>query len=318
MTELRLVDSELRDVLAKLPTFALDAATLPAVRRLFRDQFPGELGARAGVTVSRMEVPGLGSAPEVGILMYQPTSAEAALPALLDIHGGGFVLGSAEMNDVQNRDLALELGCLVIAIEYRLAPETPFPGALEDCYAVLLWLRDHALEYGVDPARIALLGTSAGGGLAAGLALMARDWGKVPLAGQILLSPMLDDRTCGRDANPQTGAFGWSRADNHFGWQSLLGTEPGETTTSIYAAPSRCETLEGLPPTFISVGSLDLFFDEDIDYARRLQRSGVPTELHVYPGAFHGFARFAPEASVSRASVADFKKALRGIWDIKA
>src|SRR5262249_45966236 len=152
-----------------------------------------------------------------------------------------------------------------------------------------------------DPNRIAVMGGSAGGGLAAATALLARDRGRLQLAAQILLWPMLDDRTCiAADLNPFVGEFCWTLQDNTFGWRSLLGVQPGSEGVSAYGAPARAESLEGLPKTFLAVPTLDLFLDENMDFARRLMRSGVPTELHVLPGAFHGFARFAPDAEVTR------------------
>jgi acetyl esterase/lipase len=196
-------------------------------------------------------------------------------------------------------------------VDYRLAPETPHPGPVEDCYAALRWLYSHTGELGVDPTRIAIGGASAGGGLAAGLTLLTRDRGEVPLAFQFLIFPMLDDRTVtATEPHPYTGEFIWTPEANRFGWTSLLGKEPGGPDVSPYAAAARAESLEGLPPTFINVGALDLFLEEDMEYARRLMRAGVPTELHVYPGAFHGFHMTA-NAKVSLAAVRDQLDALK-------
>lgn len=226
---------------------------------------------------------------EIGALVYRPRDASPPRPAVLHIHGGGYVAGSMHMMDGANRKLAAELGCVVVSVDYRLAPETPHPGPVGDCYAALRWLHAHGGTLGVDATRIAVSGESAGGGLAAALALLARDRGEVPVIFQRLIYPMLDDRTCTRsDPNPYTGEFVWTRAHNHFGWRSLLGHEPGVPAVSPYAAAARAKDLAGLPPAFISVGALDLFFDESLEYAQRLVRAGVSTELHVYPGAFHG------------------------------
>ncbi|MET0986790.1 MAG: alpha/beta hydrolase [Steroidobacteraceae bacterium] len=219
---------------------------------------------------------------------------------LLHLHGGGFVMGVPEIVDARNRWLVRETQCVVVSVDYRRAPDTAFPGALEDCYAALAWVYDNARELGVDAARIAVGGESAGGGLAAAVALLARDRGRIPLALQLLVYPMLDDRTCTRtDTAAHFGEFIWSRRSNEFGWRALLGREPGTEGVSSYAAPARAQSLAGLPRTFIAVGGLDLFLEEDIDYARRLMQAGVPTELHVLAGAYHGFD-MVPKAFVTR------------------
>lgn len=200
-------------------------------------------------------------------------------------------------------------------MDYRLAPETPHPGPVEDCYAALRWLYTHTSELAVDSTRIAIGGASAGGGLTAALGLLTRDRGEVPLAFQLLIYPMLDDRTVTRaDTHPFTGEFIWTAQANRFGWKALLGQEPGGPAISPYAAAARAEHLEGLPSTFISVGALDLFLEEDLEYARRLIRAGVPIELHVYPGAYHGF-NMVSNAQVSQAFTRDLLAALkRGLF----
>jgi acetyl esterase/lipase len=261
------------------------------------------------VEVSECVVPGLNGAPDVPVLVYRPKGGATPQPAILHIHGGGYVLGSAKMSDAANRQLAHDLGCVIASVDYRLAPETSFPGNVEDCYAGLKWLHGAAAELGVDPARIAIKGESAGGGLAAGLALMARDRGEVPVCFQLLVYPMIDDRD---PAEPHAfvGEFIWNRQSNRFGWTSILGREPGGEGVSPYAAAARADDLCGLPPTFISVGALDLFLEEDVEYARRLARAGVPVELHVYAGAFHGFG-LVGETGLSRRARDDELGALR-------
>ncbi len=196
--------------------------------------------------------------------------------------------------------LALKHDCLVVTVDYRLAPETRFPGALEDNYAALRWLHEHAEELGVDRKRIAVMGESAGGGHAAALAIAARDRGEFPICQQILIYPMLDDRTgSSRQPAPWIGTFIWNRAANRFGWSSLLGVPAGSAKVPEGAVPARIGDLSGLPPAFIGVGSIDLFIDEDIDYARRLIDAGVATELRVVPGGYHGFDELAPAAPAS-------------------
>ena len=225
----------------------------------------------------------------------------AKRPGILHTHGGGYVLGSAASGIRSLQDIAKELDCAIVTVDYRLAPETPYSGSIEDNYAGLRWLHEHAEELGVDPARVAVMGESAGGGHAALLALTARDRGQVPLAFQCLVYPMLDDRTGStREVPSPIGTLLWTAASNRFGWRSFLGQEPGGPTAPSGAVPARVADLAGLPPAFIGVGSIDLFVDEDIEYARRLIAAGVPTELLVVPGAFHGFDGIAADTSVAK------------------
>ena len=231
----------------------------------------------------------------------------SARPAILHTHGGGFICGSALGTLGFMQEIAGALDCIVVSVDYRLAPETRFPGSLEDNHAALRWLHDHAAALGVDPDRIAVLGESAGGGHAARLALAARDRGEVPIAFQALIYPMLDDRTGStRAVPPHIGTLLWTAEANRFGWGCLLGVPAGSAEVPAGAVPARVEDLRGLPPTFIAVGAIDLFVHEDVAYAQRLADAGVPVELHVLPGAFHAFDAIAPQAAVSRR----FKSAL--------
>lgn len=254
-------------------------------------EMPPLSAAQEAVRREERLIPGLNGAPDVRVLLYTPPGAAAApRPAFLHIHGGGYVLGSADLNDGSNRGLAAELDCVVASVDYRLAPETTFPGALEDCYAALKWLHAEAGTLGVDAGRIAVGGESAGGGHAAALAILARDRGEIPILLQVLDSPMLDDRTgTNSDPHPYCGEFVWPPANNRYGWRALLGMEPGGRETPHGASPARVADLAGLPSAFIVVGALDLFLEEDLEYARRLARAGVAVELHVIPGAYHGF-----------------------------
>jgi len=273
---------------------------IDAFRAPFADRPRAPLPAGLDV-VAREErfIPGAAGAPDVRLLLYRPPQASTApRPAVLHMHGGGYVLGDPEINDASNRALALEHGCIVVSVDYRLAPETRFPGALEDCYAALVWMHDHAADLGLDVSRIATSGESAGGGHAAALALHARDRGGPAICFQLLDAPMLDDRTCvAAEPHPYCGQFVWSPDKNRFGWQALLGVEPGGAEVPDNAAPARAEDLTGLPPTFISVGALDLFLEENLEFTRRLARAGVAVELHVTPGAYHGsgMAQTAPQ-----------------------
>lgn len=293
-----LVDPELLPLLEMFPAMTITADNLAEMRARVLPTPPIE---DCGVTLTETEVPGPEGAPPVAVRIYQPPRTGARVGCLFHIHGGGYVAGAAKNLEFAHRPLAARLGCVIVSVDYRLAPETPFPGPIEDCYAALAWTFAEAQALGIDPGRIGVVGESAGGGLAAALALLARDRGEYRLAFQHLIYPMLDDRTCVRDPHPFAGEFLWHRANNLFGWTSLLGHAPGRDGTSHYAAPARAGDLSGLPPTFISTGALDLFLDENIDYASRLLRAGVPTELHVWPGAFHAFD-IAPGARVAEAA----------------
>lgn len=311
MNTRHLVDPELLAALDAFPQLDIGPETLAVVREGMRQMsasMPVPDALPVDVEERRIDAP---EGHRIGALVYRPCGTAPPRPAVLHIHGGGYILGSMHMMDGANRALAADLGCIVVSVDYRLAPETPHPGPVEDCYTALRWLYANAGALGVDATRIAVSGESAGGGLAAALALLARDRGEVPLVYQRLIYPMLDDRTCAeRDPNPFTGEFVWTRADNRFGWRALLGHEPGVPGVSPYAAPARAEDLSGLPPAFISVGALDLFLDENMEYARRLLHAGVPTELHVYPGAFHG-SDLAADATVTVEARRNAREALR-------
>jgi acetyl esterase/lipase len=309
MTSRHLVDPELLPALDQFPTLVLDRASLPAIRtRLGQSMAMLPLAEALGaVEMAEHHVPGLVGAPDIRVLAYTPPGAGGRRPAYLHMHGGGYVLGKPDTMDAALRQLAVDAGCIVVSVDYRLAPETPAPGAVEDCYAALLWLHDTAGLRGVDPDRIAIGGESAGGGLAASLAMLARDRGQVTPVLQLLTYPMLDDRTGGAGhANPYTGEFVWTAGTNQFGWRALMGATP-----SPYAVPARATSLTGLPPACITVGALDLFLEEDVDYAKRLSQAGVPTELHVYPGAYHGFDALAPHSGVAKAMRRDLMAALQ-------
>lgn len=279
-----LVDPELLPLLEAFPTVSITAENLAQLRA--RD-----------LPLPKVEVWGVdweerafdGPDSPIAVRIYRPRAATGPLGCIFHIHGGGFVGGSVAEVEFLHRPLAAELECAIISVDYRIAPETQFPGNIEDCYAALAWTFAHIDELGLDAARIGVMGESAGGGLSAALALLARDRGEYQLAFQHLIYPMLDDRTCVVEPNPFAGEFIWHAQNNRFGWAALLGEEPGGQSVSPYASPARATDLAGLPPTFIGTAALDLFVDENIDFARRLNRAGVPTELHVWPGAFHGF-----------------------------
>lgn len=285
-----LLDPALRPLIDSFPPMVLSDQTLPAIRAALPGMIQAQPLPDLPVTVSDVLVPAGEADRSVRCMMVRPETMAANAPAILHMHGGGNVIGVPEMNRAQLMHWANALDCLILSVDYRLAPETRFPGALEDCYAALGWLHDEADRLGIDRRRIAVSGESAGGALAAGLALLARDRGDHRICFQHLEQPRLDDRTTtSADPNRFTGEFVWTRASSHYCWIAQLGKEPGGDDTSPYAAPARAADLAGLPRTFISVGALDLFVDECLDYAHRLIRAGVPTDLRVYAGCTHGF-----------------------------
>ncbi|CAM3353587.1 alpha/beta hydrolase [Kibdelosporangium persicum] len=231
--------------------------------------------------------------------VYRPRTTTRPAPCVYYIHGGGMVAGSVAGDHAKIARLAQATGCVVVAVEYRLAPENPYPAALDDCYAGLAGIAGRHRRLGIDPGRIALYGTSAGGCLAAAVALLARDRGGPAIAHQMLVSPMLDDLSSTPSATVNTGFGGWSREANIQSWQAWLGQDFGTDRISPYAAPARARDLAGLPPAYIDVGDLDLLRDEAVDFARRLSWAGVPVELHVYPGGIHGGDSLAPDAELS-------------------
>lgn len=316
MTSRNLVDPALLPLLA-FPRPELTREALPAIREQAAQmmEMAGLSALPEGVEAGLRTVPGPDGAPDVPVVILRPSGDAAVLPAILHIHGGGYVMGSAEGYRPAAAKIAAATGALVVSVDYRLAPETPFPGPVEDCYAALRWLHGHAAELGVDPARIAIAGESAGGGLAAALALLARDRGEVPVVFQSLTFPMIDDRTGSTvDRGPLAGEFLWTAESNRFGWTALLGYAPGGEDVSPYAAAARATDLAGLPPTFLAVGTLDLFFEENLEYVRRLTRAGVPVTAAIYPGAPHGFM-LVEQATVSQRYARDFAEAMRAaLW----
>lgn len=237
----------------------------------------------------------------IGVRLHRPAPPVDTAPALLWIHGGGYVMGSARQDDQLCRRFSNELGITVAAVDYRLAPEHPYPAGLDDCYAALTWLTGLPA---VDPTRIAIGGASAGGGLAAALALLARDRGEVAPACQLLVYPMLDDRSAALPADRRYRL--WTPRSNRFGWTSYLGDADPQL-----AVPARRDDLAGLAPAWIGVGTCDLFHDEDLAYAERLQQAGVPCQLEVVPGAFHGFDALARKSRVAQAFFASQCASLR-------
>lgn len=257
-------------------------------------------GARFGAAVTEV-------GDGVTARVFRPTAVRPGMPAVLWIHGGGMVIGDASIDDAFCARLRDELGAVVVSVDYRLAPEHPFPVPLEDCWTALRWLAE---QPGIDPARIALAGASAGAGLAAALALLARDRGDIRPAFQLLIYPMLDDRTALRYTDERRLRL-WNQRSNRFGWSAYVGPAAGSAGVPVLAAPARHPDLAGLPPAWIGVGTNDLFHDEDVAYAKRLADAGVDCTLEVIPGAYHGFEGREPRARVSREFVDGQVAALR-------
>ncbi|WP_229075846.1 alpha/beta hydrolase [Actinoplanes sp. DH11] len=251
-------------------------------------------------TVEERSVPGLDGDPDVSLLICRPVHATGTLGCVYHTHGGGMILGDSRAGVAEMLDWAERFGLVVVSVEYRLAPETPHPGPVNDCWAGLVWTAEHADELGFDPGRLIVAGASAGGGLAAALALMARDRNGPALLGQMLIYPMIDDRNDTPSAVQMAGRGVWDRTSNATGWGALLGAAVGGPDVSPYAAPARATDLSNLPPAFIDVASAETFRDEDVAYASRIWQAGGVAELHVWPGGFHGFDGMVPSAAISQ------------------
>jgi acetyl esterase/lipase len=311
---LRLVNPEFRKLLESIISPGapspgpLTAAMLPQFREGSKALGRPLLPAPA---VVKRSVPGPKGAPDVVIYMTGAVPG-AVKPAVLHIHGGGYIGGSAESSRRDIQDLAVNHDCVAVTVEYRLAPETTFRGSLEDNYAALRWLYANAAELGVDRTRIALKGESAGGGHAAALAIAARDRGEIPICLQVLIYPALDDRTGSSvSVPPYIGKYIWTSQNNRFAWTSLLGMPAGSALTPRGSVPARVENLAGLAPAWIGVGSIDLFSNEDVEYGRRLLEAGVPTEIQLVPGGYHGFDVFVPQAPLAIAFSQGWNAALK-------
>lgn len=300
-------------------TGGFDLTDIPATRAMVDGMLSGvnaEAGTLPGVDIEDRNVPSHESGVEVPIRIYRPSAASAALPVLLWMHPGGFVIGSIEMDHLTAMSLAKDLGCAVVSVNYRLAPEHPYPAPLEDCYGALQWAGANAAEFGFDASRIAVGGASAGGGLAAGLALLARDRGGVMPMFQLLIYPGLDDSNIEPASATLPDNLFWSRSASRIGWNAYLNGKAASADVPAYAAPIRATDMSGLPDTFIGVGTADMLLDENVAYAERLAAAGAKVELRVYPGAFHAFEGFAPQARVSQEFAADRSQALRRAFGI--
>ncbi len=266
-----------------------------------------EVPQNPNVTKEDRTVPGPDGEPDVTVRIYRPTAASGELAGIYYIHGGGMILGDIEGEDAAATRICDEVGAVVVSVEYRLAPEHPHPAPVEDCYAGLVWMAKNAADLGVDADRLAIYGASAGGGLTIATALLARDRGGPAVSFMMPIYPMIDDTNTTASSQEITDIGIWDRAGNIEAWAWYLGGRPADQ----YAAPSRADDVSGLPPTYVDVGTLDLFRDEDIAFTQRLMQAGVPTELHVHPGSYHASETFAPDAALSRRIWATRVEALR-------
>jgi acetyl esterase/lipase len=304
-------DPELVPWISMIPHLSI--ADIQKARREEGDQFWEEPAYEPPVPVETRDlaVPGPRDAPDVPVRIYRPAGRAGVLPGLVYIHGGGFVLGSVDLYHDDATAIAAEAGAAVVSVEYRLAPEHPFPAGLEDCYAALSWTASHAGDLGIDPGRLAVGGESAGGGLSAAVALLARDRGGPALCFQFLGIPELDDRLDTPSMRAYTDTPIWHRPNAELSWDYYLGEGVrGTAGVSPYAAPARAEDLSGLPPAYITTCEFDPLRDEGLDYGRRLIQAGVPTEMHHYPGTFHG-STIVRGAAVAKRMNADRADALR-------
>ena len=303
------VAPELRTAALGASSIPFNKLTLPIVRMAMGfSSSPGP-----GVTVTKHHV----EDSAVDVLVLTPTEHPAPRPALLYIHGGGMMAGTAQFEVAHAAPLVRKLGAVAVSPDYRLAPENPFPAALDDCMATLQWMAKNADELGIDPDRIAVCGVSAGGGLAAAIAQRSFDEG-IPLRAQALVYPMIDDRTALRDDLAGRGELTWSPKSNRFGWTAYLGREPRMSDAPEYAAPARRTDVAGLPPAWIGVGDLDVFYDEDVAYAEKLKAAGVPCELVTVPGMYHGADGIVQKALSMRDFRASMVEHLRTYLDAAA
>ena len=265
-------------------------------RAVVSQLFSGPAQVYNEVTISEYKIPGLNKAPAILLRVVTPKNGKDSNPAIYDIHGGGMIMGDIKSGEASAVFFALKFNAVVVSVEYRLAPENPYPAAVEDCYAGLAWMANNAKMLKIDPEHIAVYGGSAGGGLTLATSLMARDKNFPKICFQMANYPMIDDRNVTVSSQEVSNVGVWDKKANIEAWNWYLGGKKAD----IYAAPARAMDLKGLPPTFIDVGEADVFRDEDIEFAQRLIKAGVTTEFHLYPGAFHASEMLSPNADLSK------------------
>lgn len=302
------VAPELRVAASQLPTHDITPKELAEIRKT-RDVTRPTPEDTPGVTF--ISIPGMNDAPPVPLLIFDPKPEENNKPVYLHMHGGGYIMGYSRFHADLLPVTAAACACVVVSVDYRISPETTFPGPMEDNLSALLWIRDNADSLGIDPNRIAIGGESAGGGHAAQLAIAARDRG-IPLALQVLIYPMLDDRTGSTiPVEEPIGHYLWTAGSNVYGWTSYLGQPAGADRVPYGSVPARVDDLSGLAPAWIGVGDIDLFVAEDIEYGRRLEAAGVPVQMHITEGGFHGFDGIAANTEPAKVFTKSWHSALK-------
>ncbi|WP_285398505.1 alpha/beta hydrolase [Lysinibacillus sp. fls2-241-R2A-57] len=302
------INPELRETLSLFPPLDLD--NVEATREgMAATAQPAAIADN--ISVENKVIQGPDDNDSLRLRIYKQKEKKGDLPALLWIHGGGYVIGAPEGDDLLCQRFVNEANCIVVSVDYRLAPEHPYPAPLEDCYAALKWIADHAIDLGIDSARIGIAGASAGGGLTAALALLARDRNYPKLSFQMPLYPMIDDRNNTPSSLEITGHMIWNHDLNQKGWEMYLNGENGSDNVSQYAAAARAEDLSGLPFTYTCVGQLDPFRDETLQYVTRLCQAGVDVEFHLYPGCYHAFESIVPTAAISQRAATEYVEAAK-------
>ncbi len=296
------VHPELQSVFKQSPSIHYSSKTLWLIRLLI-SSMPAPK-APEDMSIKNIKIDNRDGNAKIRLRIYQPVNPASATPVLIWMHGGGYIIGKPEMEDTVCIPFVRELGISIVSVDYRLAPKHPFPAGLEDCYSALMWAKQNSESFGFDASRIAIGGTSAGGGLAAALVQMAYDRKEVSPVFQLLTYPMLDDRTALHRDIDDSNSPTWSQKSNRFGWESYLGKHYGADEIPAYSVPARREDLSGLPPAWIGVGTLDVFYEEDMMYAQRLKEAGIECDLNIVEGAFHGFDVFDQQLSI----VKEFRK----------
>jgi acetyl esterase/lipase len=305
------MDIELSAIVPLIPD--LPFSDVEGTRRDMAAMMAGYQPDLAGVLMDEHEIAGPDDS-RLTLRIFRPEAPESGRPMVVDIHGGGFAMGSASLDDTTNIALARDLGCVVASVEYRLAPEHPFPAGANDCYAALTWVAEHGAEWGGDVNRIALIGESAGACLAATTALFARDRGGPAVSMLVMLEPEIDDRMATDSMVNGSDTVAWDNKQGKLSWEYYLGEHLGDPP--LHAAPARTEDLHGLPPTYVTVNELDCLRDEGLEFASRLMQSGVSTELHCWSGTYHGFRVLGPDTGVARTANALLMTAIRRVFDI--
>ncbi|MGI5902419.1 MAG: alpha/beta hydrolase [Desulfitobacteriia bacterium] len=304
------IDPELRPYVVNFPDMVVTKETLEMVRNMPEGAMSFPIRYSKEVIIEERYIPGPKGEPDVRVKIFTPVDKKEILPGLLWIHGGGYVYPFIDMEDDRCALFAYKANCVVVSVDYRVAPENPYPAPLEDCYAALEWFFENAEKIGVDKKRIGVGGGSAGGGLTIAVCLLARDRKGPEIIFQMPLCPMIDDTNSTPSSYEVTDPRFWNRQSNIFCWNAYLGDIPDDEVP-IYAAPTRAEDLSNLPPAYICVGGLDIFRDETIDFAARLARAGVATELHIFPGCFHGFELMVTEAEISKIANEELVRVLK-------